>query len=189
MRRNIVLMPATAMLAAVVYLAGCGAAVDSIASDDLGGTAAHCFQDIALDDFHPIEFNADRLLVKGPSVVGFEGPRAIIEFETSVPTPAAVVRFGPCTLVGDVREALFRKVAGERLESGETATVHRVEVNVSKLESSSYDLYYIEDGEERSRTESRSTIHAGVLQSCTTGDSATPGTARERRGITPSPRP
>jgi hypothetical protein len=146
MRRNSVLTPATAMLAAAVYLAGSGAAVDSIASDDLGGTAAHCFQDIALDDFQSIEFNADRLLVEGPSVIGFEGPRAIIEFETSVPTPAAVVRFGPLTLAGGVREALFRKVAGERLESGETATTHRIEVDVSKLESSSYDLYYIEGG-------------------------------------------
>jgi hypothetical protein len=146
MRRNSVLTPATAMLAAVVYLAGCGAAVDSMASDDLGDAVAHCFQDIALDDFQPIEFNADRLLVEGPSVIGFEGRRAIIEFETSVPTPAAVVRFGPCTLAGNVREALFRKVAGERLESGETATVHRIEVDISKLESSSYDLYYIEGG-------------------------------------------
>ena len=146
MHKDSVLAPGAALLAAVVCLAGCGAAVDSIASDDLQGTTAHCFQDIAMDDFQPIEFNAGRLLVEGPSVIGFEGARAIIEFGTSVPTPAAVIRFGPITLAGGVREALFRKVAGERLESGETATVHRIEVDVSKLESSSYDLHYIEDG-------------------------------------------
>ena len=146
MRRNSVLTLGAALLAAIVSLAGCGAAADSVASDDLRSATAHCFQDIAMDDFQPIEFNADRLLVEGPRVVGFEGPRAIIEFETSVPTPPAVVRFGPVTLVGDVQEALFRKVAGEELKSDETATVHRIEVNVSRLESSSYDLYYIEDG-------------------------------------------
>ena len=146
MRGNSVLTPATVVLAAVVYLAGCGAAVDSKPSDDLRSTTAHCFQDIARDDFQPIEFNADRLMVVGPVVIGFEGSKAVIEFETSVPTPAAVVRFGPCTLAGNVREALFRKVAGERLEPSETATVHRIEVDVSRLESSSYDLYYIEDG-------------------------------------------
>ena len=146
MHKDSVLAPGAALLAAVVCLAGCGAAVDSIASDDLQGTTAHCFQDIAMDDFQPIEFNAGRLLVEGPSVIGFEGARAIIEFGTSVPTPAAVIRFGPITLAGGVREALFRKVAGERLESGETATVHRIEVDVSRLESSSYDLHYIEDG-------------------------------------------
>jgi len=129
MRRNSVLTLATVLLVAFVYAVACGVGLDGL----------------TLDDFEPIEYNADRLLVKGPSVVGFEGPRAIIEFETSVPTPAAVIHFGPLTLAGDVREALFRKVAGERLESGETATVHRIEVNVSRLESSSYDLYYIED--------------------------------------------
>ena len=146
MRRNSVLTLATVLLVAFAHAVACGEAVDSIASDDLQGTTAHCFQDITMDDFQPIEFNADRLLVKGPSVIGFEGPRAIIEFETSVPTPAAVIHFGPLTLAGDVREALFRKVAGEELESSETATVHRIEVNVSRLESSSYDLHYIEDG-------------------------------------------
>ncbi len=146
MRRNSVLTLATVLLVVFAHAVACGEAVDSIASDDLQGTTAHCFQDITMDDFQPIEFNADRLLVKGPSVIGFEGPRAIIEFETSVPTPAAVIHFGPITLAGDVREALFRKVAGEELESSETATVHRIEVNVSRLESSSYDLHYIEDG-------------------------------------------
>ncbi len=130
MRRNSVLTPATVLLVAFAHAVACGEGLDGL----------------TLDDFEPIEYNADRLLVEGPSVIGFEGPRAIIEFETSVPTPAAVIHFGPLTLAGDVREALFRKVAGEQLESGETATTHRIEVDVSKLESSSYDLHYIEDG-------------------------------------------
>ena len=135
-----------ALLAAVVCVAGCGAAVDSSAAGDLRNVTADYFLSITMDDFEPIDFNADILLTKGPSVVGFEGSKAVVEFETSIPTPAAVVRFGPITLAGGVREVLFRKVAGERLESGETATVHRIEVDVSRLESSSYDLYYIEDG-------------------------------------------
>ncbi len=130
MRRNSVLTLATVLLVALAHAVACGEGLDGLTPDD----------------FEPIEYNADRLLVEGPSVIGFEGPRAIIEFETSVPTPAAVIHFGPLTLAGDVREALFRKVAGEQLESGETATVHRIEVDVSKLESSSYDLHYIEDG-------------------------------------------
>ncbi len=129
MRRNSVLTPATVLLVAFAHAVACGEGLDGL----------------TLDDFEPIEYNADRLLVEGPSVIGFEGPRAIIEFETSVPTPAAVIRFGPLTLAGGVSDALFRKVAGERLESGETATTHRIAVDVSKLESSSYDLYYIED--------------------------------------------
>ncbi len=130
MRRNSVLTLATVLLVAFAHAVACGEGLDSLTPDD----------------FEPIEYNADRLLVEGPSVIGFEGPRAIIEFETSVPTPAAVIHFGPLTLAGDVREALFRKVAGEQLESDETATTHRIEVDVSKLESSSYDLHYIEDG-------------------------------------------
>ena len=145
MHRNNVFARA-ALLAAVVFFVGCGAAVDNVAADDLQSITADYFLSTTTDDFQPIDFNADLLLTKGPSVVGFEGSKAIIEFETSVPTPAAVIHFGPLTLAGDVREALFRKVAGERLESDETATVHRIEVDVSKLESSSYDLHYIEDG-------------------------------------------
>jgi len=130
MHRRSSLMLATIMILAVAHSVACGEALDGL----------------TLDDFEPIEYNADRLLVGGPAVVGFEGPKAVIEFETSVPTPAAVIYFGPITLAGGVREVLYRKVAGERLESGETATLHRIEVDVSKLESSSYDLRYIEDG-------------------------------------------
>ena len=130
MCRNSVLTLSTVLLVVFAHAMACGEGLDGL----------------TLDDFEPIEYNADRLLVEGPSVVGFEGPRAIIEFETSVPVPAAVIHFGPLALAGDVREALFRKVAGEELESGETATVHRIEVNVSSLESSSYDLHYIENG-------------------------------------------
>ncbi len=118
------------MLVAAAHSVACGEGLDGL----------------TLDDFEPIEYNADRLLVGGPAVVGFEGSKAVIEFETSVPTPAAVIYFGPITMAGDVREALFRKVAGERLESGEAVTLHHIKVDVSKLESSSYDLHYIEDG-------------------------------------------
>ncbi|MEA3409323.1 MAG: hypothetical protein U9Q95_03145, partial [Candidatus Eisenbacteria bacterium] len=130
MRRNSALALATVLLVACAHSVVRGEGLDGLTADDFG----------------PIEYNADRLLIDGPRVVGFEGPRATIEFETSVPTPAAVIHFGPFTLAGGVRDALFRKAAGERLEPGETATTHRIDVDVSKLESSSYDLYYIEDG-------------------------------------------
>ncbi|MCK4409420.1 MAG: metallophosphoesterase [Candidatus Eisenbacteria sp.] len=130
MHKDSVLVLATVLLVASAHSVACGEGLDRL----------------TLDDFEPIEYNADRLLVSGPSVIGFEGSKAIVEFETSVPTPAAVIHFGPITMAGDVREALFRKVARERLQSGETATLHHIEVDVSKLESSSYDLRYIEDG-------------------------------------------
>ena len=123
-------MLVTVMLVVAAHAVACGEGLDGL----------------TLDDFEPIEYNADRLLVGGPAVVGFEGSKAVIEFETSVPTPAAVIYFGPITMAGDVREALFRKVAGERLESGEAVTLHHIKVDVSKLESLSYDLHYIEDG-------------------------------------------
>ena len=130
MRSRNSLTLATIVLIVAAHAVACGEGLDGL----------------TLDDFEPIDYNADRLLVRGPAVVGFEGSKAVIEFETSVPTPAAVTYFGPITVAGDVREALYRKVAGERLESGEAVTLHRIKVDVSKLESLSYDLHYIEDG-------------------------------------------
>lgn len=102
--------------------------------------------ELTLRDFAPIEFNARRLIVRGPSVVGFDGHAAVVEFETSVPTPASVVRFGPLTSAGGVVEALHRKVSREDLAPGETAVSHRIEMDVARLESPAYDLRYIEDG-------------------------------------------
>ncbi len=130
MHKDSVLVLAAVLLVASFYSVASGEGLDGL----------------TLDDFEPIEYNADRLLVDGPAVVGFEGPKAVIEFETSVPTPAAVIYFGPITMAGDVREALFRKLARERLESGESVTLHHIKVDVSKLESLSYDLHYIENG-------------------------------------------
>ncbi|MFH1689336.1 MAG: metallophosphoesterase [Candidatus Eisenbacteria bacterium] len=154
MRGTNALALAAVLLVAVVHSAGCGAAIDGVEADGLDGTradgldgaTADDFSSITADDLRPIEFNADRLLVSGPVVVGFDGSKATIEFETSVPTPAAVVRFGPFTFSGNVREALFRKASVEPLGPGETSTAHRIEVDVSSLESSSYDLHYIENG-------------------------------------------
>ena len=46
---------------------------------------------IGFEDLSPIDFYASPLIVSGPAVIGFQGPKAVVEFETSLPTPPAVV--------------------------------------------------------------------------------------------------
>jgi len=103
--------------------------------------------DIAFDDLSPIDFFASPLVVDGPTLTGFEGPKAIIELTTSVPTPPVVVRYGPYFEAGGVEEPAFRKVAVERAGGDEeTWTHHRVAVDFSRLESPLYDETFIPEG-------------------------------------------
>ncbi len=92
-----------------------------------------------------IDYFATPLVVSGPAITGFEGPKAIFEFETSVPTPPAVVRYGPFIAVDGIEKPAYRKVAVERQPEGES-TGHRILVDVSKLESHLYDVGLVSDG-------------------------------------------
>jgi len=42
-------------------------------------------------DFEEVDYSPDRFLTREPEVVGFDGPRAILEFETVMPAPGARV--------------------------------------------------------------------------------------------------
>ncbi len=109
------------------------------------GATAGSLEDVAFADLEPIDFYAAPLLTRDLRLTGFEGPKAVLEFETREPTPPAVVRYGPYFAVGGIEGAAYRKVATERLED-ESATEHRVLVDFSKLESPLYDDGYIEGG-------------------------------------------
>ena len=95
---------------------------------------------IAFEDLSPIDFHASPLIVNGPAVIGFLGPKAVVEFETSIPTPPAVVRYGPVLFAGGIEHPVLRRVAVEAGDDagddpGSVATAHRILVDVSKLES------------------------------------------------------
>ena len=121
------------LLAAVV-----ACAVPVLASAGLDG--------ITLDDLNPIDYNAGPTIAVGPEVTGFEGAKAVIEFETRVPTPPALVRYGPSILVGAVEEPVYRRIAYELSEGDTLIRTHRVLVDVARLESGLYDTGLVDGG-------------------------------------------
>jgi 3',5'-cyclic AMP phosphodiesterase CpdA len=101
---------------------------------------------ITFDHLRPIEYNAGPTIVEGPVVTGFEGARAVIEFETRIPTPAAVVRYGPLIRQRSVAEPVYRKIAYERASGDTLIRRHKVLVDVSGLESGLYDTGLVAGG-------------------------------------------
>jgi hypothetical protein len=101
--------------------------------------------DMDVRKLQKIDYFATPLVVSGPEITGFDGPEAIFYFETSVPTPPAVVRYGPLFGIDGIEKAAYRKVAIERQAEGES-THHRIHVDVSKLESNLYDVGLVPDG-------------------------------------------
>ncbi len=96
------------------------------------------------DDPYPVEFGATPLLERPPTVTGFTGSSAIIEFTTIVETPPGLIRFGPLHSIGGVERPAYRKVTSE--DNEEWTREHTILVNVSRLESSAYDSSYMENG-------------------------------------------
>jgi hypothetical protein len=125
--RASLLLPLAAVLAAALPAAA-----------DLG--------DITLDDLSPIDYNASPTIAEGPAVTGFEGPKAVIDFETRVPTPPALVRYGPVLFDGSVEEPVYRRIAYEHADGDSLVRRHRVLVDVSRLESELYDTGLIAGG-------------------------------------------
>lgn len=102
--------------------------------------------DISFTDLSAIDYNASPTIVEGPSVTGFEGARAIIEFETRIPTPPAIIRYGPLLMEGGVEEPVYRRIAYEPGSAETLIASHRVPVDVSRLESNLYDTGLVAGG-------------------------------------------
>ena len=97
--------------------------------------------------FQSVEFRPDRLLASEPKIAGFDGASAIVVFETLAPTPGARVSFGIPLREGNLSVQRYRRSAKELLPSGKTRTkMHRIKMDISKLESVHYDTGLIRNG-------------------------------------------
>ncbi len=96
------------------------------------------------DDPVPVECHATELFERAPTITGFSGSSAIIEFTTVEETPPGIIRFGPLHEVGGVERAAYRKIASEKSE--EWTREHTILVNISSLESSAYGSSYMDNG-------------------------------------------
>jgi hypothetical protein len=123
----------------VLLLAAALAAVPS-------GAASAGLDEITFGDLNPIDYNASPTITEEPRVTGFEGAEAVVEFETRVPTPPALVRYGPLVFDGPVEEPVYRKIAYEDGDADSLIRRHRVLVDVSRLESGLYDTGLIAGG-------------------------------------------
>jgi len=82
-----------------------------------------------------VDYRADRILATRPVVVAFEGPRALLVFETAVPTPPARIYFGTTPESARPGFPRFRKTARELLPEGTAAAVtHSVKIDLRALE-------------------------------------------------------
>jgi 3',5'-cyclic AMP phosphodiesterase CpdA len=98
-------------------------------------------------DFERVDYAPDRFLVGEPEVVGFDGPRALLEFETVMPAPGARVYYGITLDEEDLAFPRYRKAAKEMLPEGETGTTsHRVTLNLASLEDPGYGTELIDGG-------------------------------------------
>lgn len=96
--------------------------------------------------FQPTEFGAERFLTKEPVVTGFDGPSAIVEFETMVPTPGACAYYGVILPEEELGFPRYRKSVKESLPEGESSvTEHQLKMDISKLEHVHYDIGLIEN--------------------------------------------
>ncbi|MCY4401033.1 MAG: metallophosphoesterase family protein [Candidatus Poribacteria bacterium] len=85
-----------------------------------------------------IDYREDMLLSKEPIVIGFDGPSAVVEFETLIDTPAAIAYYGVPHTEGNLTTPRYRKaVKGTHID--ENKTRHRIAIDISKLEDVHYD--------------------------------------------------
>lgn len=97
--------------------------------------------------YEKIEYGGAGIITKGPVVAGFEESSAILEFETSVPTPAARVYYGVILDEESPGHPRYRKRVRERLPEGEKETrSHRVKIDVAALEDPIIDTGLIDAG-------------------------------------------
>lgn len=108
--------------------------------------AAAGLEEITSEDLTTIDYNASPTIADGPKATGFEGAKAVIEFETRVPTPPALVRYGPFIFDGTVEEPVYRRIAYEPAAGDTLIKRHRVLVDVSRLESGLYDTGLVAGG-------------------------------------------
>jgi len=91
--------------------------------------------------YEPIDFNINWFLTKGPVVTGFDGPNAIVEFETAIPSPGAVAYYGVIFPDDELGFLHYRMESLESLPEGSNSvTSHKIKMDISKLESSVYDV-------------------------------------------------
>jgi len=91
--------------------------------------------------YEPIDFNINWFLTKGPVVTGFDGPYAIVEFETAIPSPGAIAYYGIVFPDEELGFPNFRKNAIESLPEGsKNVTSHKIKIDISGIESSEYDM-------------------------------------------------
>jgi hypothetical protein len=92
-----------------------------------------------------IEFTPDLLLQTLPSVQGFDGAKAILKYETVIPTPATRVYYGTMLADQDLAYPRYRRNVSEEYPTGVTESrVHEVKIDISKLESVQVDVGLVE---------------------------------------------
>ena len=97
--------------------------------------------------FRPITYTPDHILAKEPIVTKLDRSEAIIEFETTIPTPEAVVYYGVIPPEEELAYPRYRKRSLELLPTGTTrTTTHQLRLDISKLESVYYDTGLIANG-------------------------------------------
>ena len=97
--------------------------------------------------FRSITYSLDRLLAKEPVVTKLDQSEAIIEFETLIPTPEAVIYYGVIPPEEELAYPRYRKGAKELLLTGTNRTkTHQLRLDISKLESVYYDTGLIANG-------------------------------------------
>ena len=88
--------------------------------------------------FTEIVYREDMLLSKEPIIKGFEGPYAVVEFETLIDAPAAVAYYGVPHTEGNLTTPRYRKNAkGTHIDNNQKH--HQVKMDISKLEDVHYD--------------------------------------------------
>ena len=85
-----------------------------------------------------IDYRKDMLLAEEPKITGFEKASVIVEFETLIGTPAAVVYYGVPHTEGNLTTPRYRKAA-KGIHVGNNKTKHRIAMDISKLEDVHYD--------------------------------------------------
>jgi phosphodiesterase/alkaline phosphatase D-like protein len=97
--------------------------------------------------FRSITYRPDGILAKEPVVTELDKSEAIVEFETLIPTPEAVVYYGVIPPEEELAYPRYRKLAKELLPTGTTrTTTHQLRLDISKLESVYYDTGLIANG-------------------------------------------
>ncbi len=132
---NTVSVRISAAVIAILFLAGVAMFPAPAAATDLAP--------LIDDDPTPVECHATELFERAPTITGFSGSSAIVEFVTVEETPPGLIRIGPFHEVGGVERPAYRKIVSEKSE--EWTREHRILVDVSALESSAYGSSYMDN--------------------------------------------